>query len=62
MDAINLEEYEEINVGTTIDPKTIKVGKNITPKEKEKIKLVMKLRDMVEWSYDDLKAYKDDVI
>jgi hypothetical protein len=59
----NPEEYQEINVRTIADPKMIKVGTSTTEEEKEKIrKLVIEYKDVFAWSYDDLKAYKGDII
>jgi hypothetical protein len=41
----------------------IKVGTGTTEEEKEKIrKLVIEYKDVFSWSYDDLKAYKGDII
>lgn len=60
---INPDVYEAINVGIKANSKMIEVGSHITPEEKSKIKkLVMDFKDVFAWSYNELKAYKDDVI
>jgi hypothetical protein len=56
-------DYIEINIGTTEDPKMIKIGKGTSEKErKELINLVHEYRDVFAFTYDELKAYREDVI
>jgi hypothetical protein len=57
------EEALEFNIGTEMDPRMVKIGKGTTKKErKEILELIREFRDTFAWNYDDLKAYKGDVI
>jgi ribonuclease HI len=57
------EEALEFNIGTQMDPRTVKIGKGTTEKERRAIlDLIREFRDVFAWSYDELKAYKGDVI
>jgi hypothetical protein len=57
------EDCVEINIGSKESPKLIKVGKNLSTKERRMIEdLVREYRDVFAWTYDDLKAYKGDII
>ena len=57
------DEVEECNIGTEIDPKVIKISKNLTKESKEKyIKLMKEFYDVFAWIYDDLKVYDPGVI
>lgn len=55
--------YVEINIGTEKEPKMIKIGKGINEKERlEIVKLVKEYRDVLAFTYDELKAHREDVI
>jgi hypothetical protein len=57
------EEALEFNISTEIDPRMVKIGKGTTEKErKEILALIREFRDTFAWNYDDLKAYRGDVI
>jgi hypothetical protein len=61
-ETINPDKYIEINIGTEEVPRMIKIGKGTTKKErKELISLVREYRDVFAFTYDELKAYKEDV-
>jgi hypothetical protein len=46
-----------------MDPRMVKIGKDTTEKErKEILALIREFRDTFAWNYDDLKAYRGDVI
>ena len=48
----------EINIGTDKDPKLIKIGKGTSEKERNNlINLIKEYRDVLAFSYDELKAY-----
>ena len=52
----------EINIGTDKDPKLIKIGKVTSKKERNNlIKLTKESRDVLAFSYDELKSYREDV-
>ena len=56
------EELEEINLGTTKDPKKVYIGKKLSPKvRKSLIDLLRKYIHVFAWSYDELKAYRQDL-
>lgn len=60
---IKHDGYEEVNIGSTEDPKMIEIGEEISGKEtKETKNLVKKFRDMLAFLHDDLKAYKRNII
>jgi hypothetical protein len=60
---LQAEEALEFNIGTEIDPRMVKIGKGTTEKErKEILVLIREFRDTFAWNYDDLKAYRGDVI
>ena len=55
-------DYTKINIGTDKDPKLIKIGKGTSKKEmNELINLIKEYRDVLAFSYDELKAYREDV-
>jgi hypothetical protein len=57
------EEALEFNIGTKMDPRTVKIGKGTTEKErKEILELIREFKDTFAWNYDELKAYRGDVI
>ena len=52
----------EINIGTDKDPKLIKIGKGNSEKERNNlINLIKEYRDVLAFSYDELKSYREDV-
>jgi ribonuclease HI len=57
------EEALKFNIGTEMDPRMVKIGKGTTEKERmEILALIREFRDTFAWNYDDLKAYRGDVI
>ena len=55
-------DFIEINIGTDKEPRNIKIGKGTSKKErKDLIDLVKEYRDVFAFTYDELKAYRDDV-
>ena len=55
-------EYIEINIGTETKPRIIKIGKGTSEKERNNlINLVKEYRDVFAFTYDELKAYREDV-
>jgi len=56
-------EYLEINIGTSEDPKMVKIGKGTSLEEGKKlIDLLREYRDVLAFSYDELKGYREDVM
>ena len=56
------QELEEINIATTEAPKKVYIGQNLSAKiRKPLIDLLRKYRHVFAWSYDDLKAYREDL-
>lgn len=56
------QELEEINLGTSESPKKVYIGKTLTPEiRKSLIALLRRFRHVFAWSYDDLKAYRQDL-
>jgi hypothetical protein len=56
-------DYLEVNIGTNEEPKLIKVGKTTPIDERNEIvKLLKEYRDVLAFSYDELKVYREDVI
>ena len=57
-----LEDYIEINIGTEEEPRKIKIGKGTSEKERKNlVELVKEFRDVFAFTYDEFKAYRDDV-
>jgi len=55
-------EYIEINIGTETEPRIIKVGKGTYEKEMNNlVNLLKEYRDVFAFTYDELKAYREDV-
>jgi len=55
-------DLEEINLGTQETPKNVYIRKNLNPKIRSRlINLLRKYRHVFAWSYDDLKAYREDM-
>lgn len=56
------EDLEEINIGIEGALKMVYIGKKMSPKvRKLLIDLLRKYRHVFAWSYDDLKAYREDL-
>ena len=52
------DEVIEFNIGTKESLKMVKFGKGTTSNEREKlISLIREFKDVLSWSYEDLKAY-----
>ena len=57
-----MEDYIEINIGIEEEPRKIKIGKGTSKKERKNlVELVKEFRDVFAFTYDELKAYRDDV-
>ena len=55
-------DYTKINIGTDKDPKLIKIGKGTSEKERNSLtNLIKKYRDLLAFSYNELKSYREDV-
>jgi hypothetical protein len=53
----------EFNIGMEIEPRMVKIGKGTTKAERSEIlDLIRQFKDVFTWTYDDLKAYRSDVI
>eukprot|EP00253_Pinus_taeda_P002880 PITA_02880 len=62
MQPINAE-IKECNIGTTENPKMIKLSRTLPPKKKsEYIELFKEFQDVFAWSYEDLKSYDTSII
>ena len=60
---IDWGEFIEVNIGTPHDPKIIKIGKSTTEEERKKlINLLQEYRDVLGFSYEELKGYREDVM
>jgi hypothetical protein len=58
-----IDEALEFNIGTEMDPRMVKIGKGTTEKERNEIlDLIREFKDTFAWTYDDLRAYRGDVI
>ena len=56
-------EVEDFNIGTTDDPKLIKISKNLPQKvRREYLSLLKKYTKFFAWKYKDLKVYDTSVI
>jgi hypothetical protein len=61
-EVIKAGSYIEVSIGTEEVPRLIKIGKGTSEKErKQLISLVSEYRDVFAFTYDEIKAYKDDV-
>jgi ribonuclease HI len=57
------DEALEFNIDTEMDPRMVKIGKGTTEKERiEILDLIREFKDTFAWNYDELKAYRGDVI
>jgi len=55
-------DLEEINLGTQMAPRNVYIGRKHNPKIRSMlINLIRKYRHVFAWSYDDLKAYWEDL-
>lgn len=55
-------KYLEVNLGTKEMPKKVYIGKKLSPKVRQNlIDFLRKYRHVFAWSYDDLKAYREDL-
>jgi hypothetical protein len=53
----------EFNIGIEIEPRMEKIGKGTTKAERSEIlDLIKKFKEVFSWTYDNLKAYRSDVI
>jgi ribonuclease HI len=56
-------DHLEVNIGSEKEPRMIKVGKTTPIEErKEIVKLLKEYRDVLAFSYDELKVYREEVI
>jgi len=56
-------EYIEINIGTPENLKIVKIGKGTSVEERKKLtNLLHEDRDVLAFSYDELKGYREDVM
>ena len=60
---MDLGEFIEVNIGTSEDPKIVKIGKGTNEEERKKLtNLLHEYRDVLAFSYDELKGYREDVM
>jgi hypothetical protein len=60
---INPGDHIKVNIGTNEEPRMVKVGKSTLEEErKEIIKLLREYRDVLAFTYDELKVYREEVI
>ena len=53
---------EEINLGNEYSPKSVFIGKKLSSKIRfDLISLLRKYRHVFAWSYEELKAYREDL-
>lgn len=56
-------EFIEVNIGTSSDPKIIKISKGTNDEERKKLtSLLREYSDVLAFSYDELKGYREDVM
>ena len=61
-ETIKIGDYVEIDIGTDKDPMLIKIGKGTSEKERNNlINLIKEYRGVLAFSYDERKAYQEDV-
>jgi ribonuclease HI len=59
----NLCDHLDINIGTSEEPRMVKIGKTTPIEERIQIvELLREYRDVLAFSYDELKVYREDVI
>eukprot|EP00253_Pinus_taeda_P006080 PITA_06080 len=60
---MNPGEYIEVNIGTSRDPKIVKIGKGTNVEERKKLtNLLREYQDVLAFSYDELKVYREDIM
>jgi ribonuclease HI len=58
-----IDEALEFNIGREMDPRIVKIGKGTTEKERmEILEIIREFKDTFACNYDELKAYRGDVI
>ena len=56
-------QIEDLNLGTSTDPKIVKLSKKVPEEYKEKyLKLFQSYKDVFVWSYEDLKTFDVNII
>ena len=51
-----VDEVNEMNIGSYVSPKMIKIGRNASKEERNKIEnLIQEYKDVFAWMYDELK-------
>jgi hypothetical protein len=56
-------DHLEVNIGTNGEPRMIKIGKTTPIEERNEIvNLLKEYRDVLAFSYDEIKVYREDVI
>ena len=56
-------EFIKVNIGTAKDPKIVKIGKGTNEEERKKLTNVLhEYMDVLAFSYDELKGYREDVM
>ena len=56
------KDLEQINLGTKQAPNKVYIGKKLSPKIRhDLIGLLRRYGHVLSWSYDDLKAYREDI-
>ena len=59
-ESIKMGDYMEINIGMDKDRKLIKIGKGTLEKERNNlINLIKEYKDVLAFSYDELKSYQE---
>jgi hypothetical protein len=57
------KEVEDCDIGTTENPRLVKLSKYLSPETKNKYsKLLRKYKDVFAWSYEELRTYDTSVI
>lgn len=57
-----MEELEEVNLGTELSPKLVYIGKKLPSHVRTNlINLLKRYKHVFAWSYEDLKAYRQDL-
>ena len=57
------DEVIEINIGSSVSPEMIRIGKNAFKEEQIQIEnLIREYKNVFAWTYDDLKTYDQSVI
>jgi hypothetical protein len=57
------QEVMECNIGTTANPKVVKISKALSEEKRHRYVILMKTNyNMFEWSYEDLNTFDTDII